>query len=61
MNVGDNIYVLNKKLYLISDIDDLEISTVIKSNKSTSKLNKNVEILLKDKSININDIYKDDK
>lgn len=59
MNVGDNILVLKEKLFFISEINNLQIKAVIKSNKSTSKIMKIVDYKLLDKSIDIDNFKKD--
>ncbi len=60
MNVGDNISLITKPLFLITNVTELKIKAVIKSNKSTSKITKNIKFTLNEKHQNINNFFKEE-
>lgn len=58
MNVGDNVKLVSKKLFIdVEDIDLLKIETIIKSKESTSKIIKNVDIKMMDSSIDLYELF----
>lgn len=58
MNVGDQVSLVNKRLFLETTEKDLEIKVIIKSKESTSKIVKDIEVEYSTQNIELDEIFK---